>query len=199
MLNRSSYFIREHVGLFKLVDTYDILDPESQQKIGEACEEVSGWLKVLRLIIDKRMMPTRVAVYATVGEGPQAQRTLQFAITRGLTLLRSRVRVLDAQGTLLGTFQSKLFSLGGGFRVFNAQEQEVADVKGDWKGWNFKFLSGGQELGQVTKKWAGLGKELFTTADNYIITISSAPHPTTSLLLLAAGLAIDTVIKEKSG
>jgi uncharacterized protein YxjI len=63
--------------------------------------------------------------------------------------------------------------------------------------WNFKFLSGETELGIVTKKWAGFGKELFTSADNYIISINGAPNPTINLLLLASGLAIDTVLKEK--
>jgi uncharacterized protein YxjI len=75
-------------------------------------------------------------------------------------------------------------------------------VKGDWKGWNFKFLtSAGREIGTVTKKWAGLGKELFTSADNYVISISdpSMAGPAASALLLAAGIAIDIVFKESKG
>lgn len=71
-------------------------------------------------------------------------------------------------------------------------------MQGDWKGWNFRFLSGNTELGVVTKKWGGLGKELFTTADNYIISLAGAPNPAVATLLLAAGLAIDTVLKEKN-
>ena len=68
-------------------------------------------------------------------------------------------------------------------------------MKGDWKGWNFKFLdSAGQEMGVVTKKWAGLGKELFTSADNYIIEIKEGTA--NNALLLAAAIAIDTVFKE---
>ena len=39
MLNRKQYFIREHAGLLKLSDVYDILDPESKAKIGEAREK----------------------------------------------------------------------------------------------------------------------------------------------------------------
>lgn len=73
-------------------------------------------------------------------------------------------------------------------------------MKGNWKGWDFKFLSkGGREIGTVTKKWAGLGKELFTSADNYIISLSDlgGASPAASALLLAAGLAIDVVFKEK--
>ena len=81
-----------------------------------------------------------------------------------------------------------------------AQDREIGSVKGDWKGWNFQLLgAGGEELGRVTKKWAGLGKELFTNADTYVISIAPAASGRREIaqLLLAAGLAIDTVFKEK--
>ena len=75
----------------------------------------------------------------------------------------------------------------------------MAEVKGDWKGWNFKFIGqDGREIGTVTKKWAGIGKELFTSADNYIIALNDgSSHANAGALLLAAGLAIDIVYKEK--
>ena len=53
------------------------------------------------------------------------------------------------------------------------------------------------EIGNITKKWAGIGKELFTSADNYIIALNHEPAPEKAILLLAAGLAVDTVYKEK--
>jgi uncharacterized protein YxjI len=193
MLNRKQYFIREHAGLLKLTDVYDILDPESKAKIGEAREEISGFVKVMRLLINKRLMPTRIAIYQGADE---PSRKLLFSIRRSAALFRPKVDVVDASGVSLGHFKSKAFSLGGAFRVFTSDGKEVALVKGDWKGWNFKFLSGETELGVVTKKWAGLGKELFTSADNYIISINGAPDATINLLLIAAGLAIDTVLKE---
>ena len=62
-----------------------------------------------------------------------------------------------------------------------------------------RFLSkSGREIGTVTKKWAGLGKELFTSADNYVIALTDlkGASPAASALLLAAGLAIDIVFKE---
>ena len=194
MLNRNQYFIREHAGILKLVDVYDILDPETKAKIGEAREEIGTISKLLRLIINKSLMPTTINVYEGNGDGDG--RTV-FSIRRGAALFCPKISIIDPAGQPLGYLRAKLFSLGGAFRVFSAQGQEVAQVKGDWKGWNFRFLSGETELGVVTKKWAGLGKELFTSADNYIISIHGDPNPTLSLLLLAAGLAIDTVFKER--
>jgi len=196
MLNRTTYFIREHVGMMKLSDTYDILDPETQEPLGIAKEKPGTLIHILRLVINKRLLPTAVYVYE--GSDSQDDEKLLFSIRRGASLFRAKVRVLDASGNLIGWFKSKMLSLGGAFRVFDASGNEVASVKGDWKGWNFRFLdAAGNEIGTITKKWAGIGKELFTSADNYIISMNEETNRASSVLLLAAGLAVDTVYKEK--
>jgi uncharacterized protein YxjI len=199
LLNRRHYFVKERVAFVKLTDTYDILDAESGTPIGIAREEPPGWAKFLRLAVNKQFLPTAVNVYEGTGEDGTAP---VVTLRKGPALLRSKVTVSNGRGVPLGRFDSKIFSLGGGFFVCDAQGNRVAEVKGDWKGWNFRFLdAAGNELGVVTKKWAGLGKELFTSADNYMIALSdSAPaNPDTAALLLAAGLAIDVVFKENKG
>jgi len=63
----------------------------------------------------------------------------------------------------------------------------------------FKFLDpSGAEIGTVTKKWAGICKGMFTTADTYMISIdeTKSDHKT-DIMLRAAGLAIDIVFKER--
>ena len=123
---------------------------------------------------------------------------LLFSIRRGFTFFRSKVNVCDRNGNIIGWFKSKVLSLGGAFRVFDSLGNEVASVKGDWKGWNFRFLDAAEnEIGTVSKKWAGLGKELLTSADNYVIALNQEPTPAKAILLLAAGLAVDTIYKEK--
>ena len=196
MLNRKTYFIREHVGFMKLSDTYDILDPETQEQIGIAKEKPGALIQVLRLLISKQFLPTKVFVYE--GANYEDETKLLFSIQRGVTLFRSRVNICDSRGAVLGWLRSKALSLGGAFYVFDPADNEIAFVKGDWKGWNFRFLDRSEnEIGTITKKWAGIGKELFTTADNYIIVLNQQPTPEQAILLLAAGLAVDTVYKEK--
>lgn len=196
MLNRKTYFIREHVGFMKLSDTYDILDPETQGQLGIAKEKPGTLIHVLRFLVNKQILPTKVFVYE--GDNPEDESKLLFSIHRGFTLFRSRIDIRDVNGNILGWLKSKAFSLGGAFRVFDSSGNEVSLVKGDWKGWNFRFLDKFEnEIGTITKKWAGIGKELFTTADNYIIALNGEPAPEKVLLLIAAGLAVDTVYKEK--
>lgn len=194
LLSKRTYLVKERVGFVKLTEAYDIFDPGTGQQIGLAIEEIHPVVKYLRLIVSRKLMPTTINFYEHAGG------RVVLSIRRGVALFRPRVSVTK-EGQLLGTFQSKVFSLGGAFRVFDPQEREVALIQGDWKGWNFVMkTANGEELGRVTKKWAGIGKELFTTADNYVIDLAprAANDASMGALLLAAGIAIDTVLKEKN-
>jgi uncharacterized protein YxjI len=194
LLNRKLFFVRERVAVMKLTDTYDILDPETQQPIGIAREEPGGLIKGLRLVIKKGMLPTTVNVYESEGQPPL------FSIRRPFKLVRAKMNITDRGGAALGYMKSKLWTIGGGLKVYNMTDRQVAEVKGDWRGWNFQFLDeGGKVLGTITKKWGGIGRELFTSADNYMIQIDDAASsdPKLATLLLAAGLSIDMVYKER--
>lgn len=194
LLDVRTFLVKEQVGFMKLTDKYDIYDAATNQPLGRAVEQPGALVTYLRLVLSKKLMPTKVVITETGSDEPV------FTIRRGVALFSTKVTVNDAHGTLLGYFKSKVFSLGGGFYLYNPQDQQIGEVKGDWKGWNFKLLSAsGQELGTVAKKWAGLAKEFFTSADNYVISLADDVGENAGLatLLLAAGLAIDTVFKEK--
>lgn len=194
MFDRRQFMVKERVGFLKLTDTYDIFDLDSAAQLGIAQESVGPLIKVLRLLINKRLLPTSIEVRRADG-GPAL-----LTIKRGVGFLRTPVQVLDETGRQIGSFKSKVFSLGGGFDVFDATGGKIAEIKGDWKGWNFTLRGPqGEELGKVTKKWGGIGKELFTTADNYAIALNeqAGRSPESVAMLLAAGLAVDTVYKEK--
>ena len=78
-------------------------------------------------------------------------------------------------------------------------DQLVAEaLEQEFSGWDFSFVSGTRQLARVTKKWGGLGKELFTTADNYVLSIDDSVPPDSPLrqLILGAVMCIDMVLKE---
>lgn len=193
MLHLRTYLVKERVAMFKLVDAYDIYDPASGEKLGEAHEEVPWWSQALRLFdFSKKLLPTNVSIY------PEGQDQPILSIRRGVAFFRTKVTITNAEGQMVGYFKSKLMSIGGGFYVYHPDDTLFAEVKGDWKGWNFKFFTDdGRHMGTVAKKWAGIGKELFTSADNYVISLDDPDAgEDASALMLAAGLAIDTVYKE---
>lgn len=194
MLDRKTFFIRERAGLIKFSNIYDILEPESQAQLGIAQEKPGTLVHLLRLVLGKQLLPTKVFIYE--GGDPENESRLLFSIHKGVALIAPKVDIRDRAGIVVGWLKAKAFSFGGAFRVYDAAGREVAAVKGDWKGWKFRFLDHSEnEIGRITKKWAGIAKELLTTADNYIIDLNEKPEPAKAILLLAAGLAVDMVYK----
>ena len=192
ILSRNLYLVKEHVGMFKAANNYDIYDPETGVEIMECREENLGiFTKILRFTDYKRMTPFDIQIKTP--DGRQVVR-----VKRGISIFLSKVEVLDEHDRVIGLFKQKFFSIGGAFNVLDANEQPVCSLKGKWTGWDFRFLNGEIELAHVSKKWSGIGKELFTSADNYVLEISDR-LPVDDIrrsLILAAVMCIDMVLKE---
>ena len=192
ILNRNLFMVKEHAGLFKASSNYDIYDPKTNQIILECREDRLGPItKILRFTDYKRMTPFDVFVRT-----PSGQQIVR--VKRGISLFLSKVTVLDENDQVIGGFKQKFFSLGGAFDVLNDRDEPLCTLKGKWTGWDFRFMSGDVEFAHVTKKWAGLGKELFTSADNYVLEISDIVPPDNPVrqLIMAAVMCIDMVLKE---
>jgi uncharacterized protein YxjI len=192
VLNRNVFFVKEHVGLFRAANNYDIYDPETGQIIMECREERLGmFTKIFRFTDYKRMTPFDIQIRT-----PDGQQVVR--VTRGVSVFLSKVTVRDDHDQVIGGFKQKFFSIGGAFNVLDVNEQPVCQLKGKWTGWDFRFIAGEVELAHVTKKWAGIGKELFTSADNYVLEIAAsvAKDDVVRQLILAAVMCIDMVLKE---
>ena len=180
------------MGLLKAANNYDIYDPTSGQVILHCREPKLGIItKILRFTDYKRMTPFDVHVTTTEGE-PVVR------VSRGVSLFMSRVVVRDEADEVIGGFKQKLLSIGGKFDVLDDGDQLVCTLKGKWTGWNFRFVAGDVEFAHVTKKWSGLGKEMFTSADTYMLEVNDAVEPDNPVrqLILGAVMCIDMVLKE---
>ncbi len=192
LLNWNVFFVREHVGIFKAANNYDILDPQTGQVILECREENLGiFTKMLRFSDYRRMTPFNVVIRT-----PDGRQVLR--VNRGWTLFLAHVKVFDENEQVLGGFKQKFFSIGGSFSVLDAQDQPLCDLKGKWTGWDFRFTKDNVEFAHVSKHWAGLAQELFTSADNYVLSIAPTVPPSHPVraLILAAVMCIDLVLKE---
>ena len=192
ILNLDLFFIKEHVGIFKAANNYDIYNPESQEIIMNCREEKISFLnKALRFTDFKRMTPFEIEI-----KTPSGEKILR--VKRGFSFLYSTVSVYDQTDQLIGKFEQKFFSIGGKFNVLDNNNKLLCKLKGKWTGWDFKFVNNNKEYGHVSKKWAGLGKEMFTSADNYMLEIKDtvAKDDPLRILILAAVICIDMVLKE---
>lgn len=192
-LNQNVFLVKEHVGMFKAANNFDVLEPTTGQPLFHCREPQLGvFTKLLRFTDYKRMTPFNVEI--TTPDGRPAIR-----VKRGVSFLLSKVQVMDENERPVGGFKQKFFSIGGKFDVLDATETPVCTLKGKWTGWDFQFIDNqGKTLARVTKKWSGLGRELLTSADNYVLQIEeSVPKNSPArMLIMAAVMCIDMVLKE---
>ena len=192
ILNRSLFFVKEHIGLLKAANNYDVLDPESKDIIMTCREPNLGFFtKLFRFSKYKRYTPFNVEINTSNGEKI-------LTVKRGVNIFLSRVEVFDENNKLVGVFQQKFTLLKSKFDVLSPKGEKLCALKGQFLGWNFQFVKDNEEYAKVSKKWAGLGKELFTTADNYMLQIHDnvSKDDPLRMLIVAAVMCIDMVLKE---
>lgn len=193
ILEKNLFFVKEHVGMFKAANNYDILDPDTQQIILTCREEKLGFFtKMFRFTKYKVMTPFNIEVKTVDGKKV-------LRVERGVTFWRSKVQVYDENNQNLGFFKQSFLTIGGKFKIYDTLGNPICTLKGKWTSWDFSFLRGEEKIAHVSKKWAGLGKELFTSADNYMLEIYDTvkPEDKIRILVMAAVLCIDMVLKER--
>ncbi|HEX8330428.1 MAG TPA: phospholipid scramblase-related protein [Hymenobacter sp.] len=192
ILTRNQFFVKEHVGMFKAANSYDILDLESQQTLLECREPNLGFFtKMFRFTKYKTQTPFEIEVKDGVGQAV-------LRLSRGVSFLRSTVQVFDGNEVLVGKFRQRLLSWGGKLDVLDTNDQVICTVEGKVTSFHYKFLRDGEQIALVTKKWMGLGKEMFTTADNYVVSIEPQVPAADAIrpMIVAAALCIDMVFAE---
>jgi uncharacterized protein YxjI len=186
----NEYFIDEKVGFFKFHNEYKVYDNTATQ-VGRIVQRVPGWHKVLRLFLNKRMFPFTLEIIDN-------NDAILVTIKRGWTFWMSKITILDALGNEAGYIRQKFKLLKPRFLILNDQEEQIAEINGDWKAWNFGITStNGRAIGFINKKWAGVAKELFTSADKYHVTIiPEYAEDRNKMNIVATAITIDMVLKE---
>ena len=195
LLQKNTFLFKEHVGLLKASNNYDVYDPHTKEIILHCREKnLNPFYKIIRLLIRelKSMTPFEIEI-----SGLDGKKIIK--LKKGLSLVLSKIEVFDENDKLIGHFKQKLFPVGNNFEMFDDKGNLVSKLKGSLIGWNFKFLKDENIIASVTKKWSGIGKEMFTSADNYILDIKDDVEKTSPLRLLIFGavICIDMVLKEK--
>ena len=193
LLQKNTFLFKEQLGLFKASNNYDVYDPQTEEIILHCREKnLNPLYKIIRLLIKdlKSMTPFEIEISGLDG-------IKIIKVKKKLSLVLPKIEVFDESDKLIGFIKLNLFQLNN-FEVFDYKGNLVSKLKGSLIGWNFKFLKDEITIATVTKKWSEIGKELFTSADNYILDINDNVEKTSSLRLLIFGavICIDMVLKE---
>lgn len=110
-----------------------------------------------------------------------------------------RLEVAAGNGDAIGVVERRWSWLRRIYNIYDAQGNAVLEVFGPfWKPWTFELRVREQSIGVITKRWSGLGKEIFTDADNFGIEMHNVQDPAHRALAFAALVLIDVVHFEKA-
>jgi uncharacterized protein YxjI len=116
---------------------------------------------------------------------------------RPAKLLKSTVIVSSPDGRELGQIRQEN-AIGKIRFAFEVGGQRVGGIQAEnWRAWDFAIQDAqGTEVARIKKTWEGLGKALFTTADNYVVRIHRPLEDPLRTMVIAAAVTVDTALKQ---
>ncbi|HHH76207.1 MAG TPA: scramblase [Phycisphaerae bacterium] len=166
---------------FETKNRYVVTNEQGEELMFAA--EVGGGFFMRQFL--KSLRPFTIQILDTEG-------TNLLTIKRPFKFFLSKADIFDANNTLLGTIQRRWSWTRRIYSVLDPAGVEKYKLFGPMlHPWTFNILRDGVEIGKITKKWSGLGKEIFTKADNFGITYESGLDPADKDVLLGAVFLID--------
>jgi uncharacterized protein YxjI len=185
--------VSQKAKLIELTNEYALLDPSGTQ-VGVVRQEQSAAKKLLRAVtrLDDRMTTT-LGVHDATGK--------ILEITRPRTMWRSSFEVSTGPGQLCGRIKQENVFGSVRFGLEDGAGRPIGELRAkDPRGWEFTvFDTADRPMARVTKEWSGIGRELFTSADTYAIDIDPACGYPLRYLCLAAGVGVDTALRQGIG
>jgi uncharacterized protein YxjI len=182
--------VNQRTKLIELTNEYAVLDGQGQQ-IGAVVQVGQSSLKkAVRLVSNLDQFLTH-RLEVRDARGPV------LVLTRPAKLVRSRVVVERPDGDPVGEIvQANVFGRIRFDLVANGQLLGAIQAE-NWRAWDFAITdAAGVEVARITKKWEGLARTLFTTADRYVVLVHyRLPEPLASMVL-ASALTVDTALKQ---
>ncbi len=182
--------VSQKTKLIELTNEYAVFDGQGRQ-IGAVVQVgQSGLKKAVRLLSNVDQFLTH-RLEVRDARGPV------LVLTRPAKFVRSRVVVQRPDGAPVGeivqanVFGRIRFDLVAGGQLVGAIQAE------NWRAWDFSITDvAGTEVARITKKWEGLARTLFTTADRYVVLVHfRLPEPLASMVI-ASALTVDTALKQ---
>ncbi len=108
---------------------------------------------------------------------------------------------MDGAGRRVGKIVQKNVFGKKRFALEDSLGQLVGAINAEnWRAWDFAIEDAtGVEVGRITKKWAGLLKEGFTTADTYVLAVTGSVAPDLRLMMIASAAGVDLALKQDEG
>ncbi len=168
---------------FETKNKYEITDMSGNALL-YAAEVGTSFLARMFL---KALRPFEIQIVTPDGETVlRVQRPFRFYF--------HQISVLNGAGQLLGTVQRRFSLLRRLYTVTDGSGSTSVELFGPLlHPWTFQIRKDGVTGGKITKKWSGLGKEVFTDADNFGVEFPARAPSGLRAVLLGAVFLIDFV------
>ncbi len=193
LLHRDVMVINQKPKLIEMTNAYRIRDADGAD-IGSIRQEGQSKVKkALRLFTDvDQFLTHRLGVYD--GSGAKV-----MAMVRPRKILKSTLQILDARRRR--AWPHRAAERGGQEAIRPAEPSGRRDrarstPRTGGRGTSRSTMRAGAEVGRITKQWAGVLREGFTTADHYMFQVTGAPSPDLRFLMVAAAAGVDTALKQ---
>ena len=192
LLSHDVLVISQKAKIIEMTNEYRVFD-DAGTEIGTIREvEQSTTKKAVRLFsgVDQ-FLTHKLGVFDR--DGQQV-----LLLERPAKLLKSKIKVSDAQGTERGAILQDNVVGPKHFALVDGRGDRIGSIDGEnWMSWDFAIHDGtGAEVGRITKKWAGILKEGYTTADTYILQVDAEVSPDLRLLMFASAAGLDVALKQ---
>lgn len=192
LLDRDVFLVRQRAKIIEMNNEYAILD-EGGDQIGKVRQEGQSKVKKLvRLVADvDQFLTHRLAIYDADG-------SKVLEIVRPAKVFRSTLQLNDGTGASRGRIVQRNVVGKKHFALEDQQGRAVGTIDAEnWRSWDFAVHDEqGLEVARISKNWAGALRELFTTADHYMVRITGGPSKELRMLIVGAAAAIDTALKQ---
>ena len=193
LLQRNSFFIKEHLGMFKLSNNYDVYDSNRKEIILNCREQKASQLtKLFRFKKETKIFtPFNLKITTSLGSS-------LLSVKKDWHFLYAKVSVFDEKDKLIGYFKQQNI-LGGfsgiQFNAYDIEDKFLFKFKGQY---NFKLVNDQEDLGSIVKEFTNEAKAIFTSADDYVLEINDtvSKNDFSRYFLLAAVFCIDMVLHE---
>jgi uncharacterized protein YxjI len=177
---------------FEMKNAYDVYD-EDQRPALRVQEQGQGFWSFIKRVFLGPVRPF-IATVSDLG----TQETL-LELHRPFRWMFHRLDVRSPDGQPIGAIEKRWSWLRRIYHIEDASGQMVAELFGPiLRPWTFEIRIAGQTVGYIRKKWSGIGKELFTDADNFAVELGDLPDPTLKTLAFAATVLVDVVHFERA-
>ena len=191
------YLIDEKMSVLKFTNAYRVFNGKGEDIGAVQQEKISGGAKAARLLLGRQVKGLQAFKLDIL----DANGSVVAAISRGgagggLKGMRV-ITIYDGSGKQIGTLEFPGFSWTPKMEILDVNRNLIGRIAGDWRGWNFTITDTKDNvIGNVNKKWNGLMKEAFTSADKYRVSISPHTTGTNRVAILAAAITLDMVLHE---